>query len=337
MKKFILGTFVVLASLASAQSYQDYYPAGNGNPYGNDDYYTDEDDRYYFPDDYYYEYPSDYYADDFYRDSYNDYRRSIDAVNWNRFFVQYRLAPWQIEQILYLNSMYASFGMWNDYYRYNPDRWYYDRFYALERILGSRIFVVFQNNYYNGYSPVVYWRNYRIRHYAPAVFVMPRYRNVNINIYHVDRNRYHQNNGYFYSPRRQDFGFKNSPRSGANGNWNNGRNEGFRSSTVERNNTGRNNTPGFRNEGMRSSSNNDGRMREMNKQDSGFRNENQGMRSNPSPKVVEPQTQKRESSQNEGFRNSSGQERTRKQSVSPSQRSSSSESRNSGQRFVNRS
>ncbi len=230
MKKILLG-LLFLGSLSFAQNYPDYYPTNNNYDNG---YYTDSDDEYYFPEDYYYQYPNDYYTNDYYSNSYNDYQRSINNINWNRFFVENRLSPWQIQQIMYLNEMYPSFTSWNNYYHYNPNRWYYDRYYALQQILGAQVFVVFQNVYYGGYSPVVYYRDYCMTHYRPNIYVMPRYRNVNINLYRVDRRQYHQNNGYYYNP-RQGYGFKNSPRSGSNGNWNNSsNNNGFR------------NTEGFR-------------------------------------------------------------------------------------------
>lgn len=202
MKKMLFGLAVVFSSWMSAQVYQDYYPT-SGNTAG---YYEEYDDEFYFPDDYYYEYPSDYYTQDFYRSYYDDYRRSIYDINWNRFFSTYRLAPWQIREIMLLNDQFNSFSAWNSFYRYNPDRWYYDRFYSLERILGPRIFVIFQNNYYHGYNPVVYYQNYRRQHYAPHVFVVPRYRKINVNRYRVDRVQYHKANP------RQKIGFRDSPR-----------------------------------------------------------------------------------------------------------------------------
>jgi hypothetical protein len=76
---------------------------------------------------------------DYYQSYYNDYRNSIININWNGFFVQNRLNRWQVDQIMRLNNLYASFTAWDNFYRYNPDRWYYDRFYALERILGPRV------------------------------------------------------------------------------------------------------------------------------------------------------------------------------------------------------
>ncbi|MBD8017685.1 hypothetical protein [Kaistella pullorum] len=201
MKKLLFGLAVVFSSWMSAQIYQDYYPT-SGSSVG---YYEEYDDEFYFPDDYYYEYPSDYYTQDFYRSYYDDYRRSIYDVNWNRFFSMYRLSPWQIREIMMLNDQFQSYNAWNSFYRYNPDRWYYDRFYALERILGPRIFVIFQNNYYHGYNPVIYYQNYRRQHYAPHVYIVPRYRNINVNRYRVDRVQYHKTNP------RQKIGFRDTP------------------------------------------------------------------------------------------------------------------------------
>ena len=232
MKKLLLGLSVFFATLISAQYYPDSYPKQNNG------YYNDYDDEFYFPDDYYYEYPSDYYRNDLYTSYYNDYQRSIYDVNWNRFFSMYRLSPWQIQQIMMLNDQFPSYASWNSYYRYNPDRWYYDRFYALERILGPRVFVVFQNNYYNGYHPVNYWQNYRRQHYVTHVYVVPRYKNINVNRYRVNRVTYHQSNP------RKNIGFQNSQRSG-NGNWNTAPNSnGFRNDGSS-NNGARDN--GFRN------------------------------------------------------------------------------------------
>ncbi|WP_234111545.1 MULTISPECIES: hypothetical protein [Chryseobacterium] len=245
MKKLLLGLSMLAVTLISAQNYPDSYPNyGGGNNNQNHGYYGDEEDSYYFPDDYYYQYPSDYYTNSYYESCYNDYVRSINAVNWNRFFSTYRLAPWQIREIIYLNQMFPSFSAWDQYYRYNPDRWYYDRFYALERILGPRIFVVFQNRYYGGYSPVVYYQNYRARHYARNIYVVPRYRKININVYRVDRDRYHadkpkQNWGSINGTKNG-----NSPRIGDAPRTGN-QNGGFRNDTNPGQNGGFRNIPGM--------------------------------------------------------------------------------------------
>lgn len=235
MNRILFGLSVLFAMSVSAQNYPDYYPT-NGN---NNNYYEEYNDEYYFPDDYYYEYPSDYYTNDFYQNYYNDYRKSIYDVNWNRFFATYHLSPWQIREIIMLNERFPTFSAWNSYYRYNPDRWYYDRFFALQQILGPKIYVIYQNNFYNGYNPVVYFRNYRIKHYIPAICIIPRYRNINVNIYRIDKNTFHQNN-----PRRNT-AFQQTPRI---------RDNGFRKDRVTENNP-RNNTE-IRNETGNTRSNN---------------------------------------------------------------------------------
>lgn len=193
MKKLLFGLAITIGTLSFAQ----YQNNGWGNSSYNNQYgYYDDD--YYFPDDYYYDYPSDYYADSYYQSYYNDYRNSIVMVNWNDFFRMHRLNRWQVQEIIKLNRMFASYASWNSYYRYNPDRWYFDRFYALRQIMGPQIFIVFQNNYYNGYHPVVYFQNYRRDYYVPRYKVTPRYRNVNINIYKIDRNRFVEKHGNQY-------------------------------------------------------------------------------------------------------------------------------------------
>lgn len=245
MKKIFLGLALGLGVLTSAQQYPNngwgddgYYQNGGG-------YYSDEDDRNYFPDDYYYNYPQDYYPSDYYQSYYNDYRNSIVNIDWNGFFIQNRLNRWQVDQIMRLNNLYASFAAWDNFYRYNPDRWYYDRFYALERIMGPRVFVVFQNNFYRGSSPIIYFQNYRRTYYVPRYTVMPRYRNININIYRVDRSRFRRVDNPTFDIIRRDNnagnGFRNS-RTPVDGFRNRNDNPGFRNDNGERNN----NTGGFR-------------------------------------------------------------------------------------------
>ena len=313
MKKILFGLSVFFATLISAQNYPDYYPTNS-----NDGYYGDYDDEYYFPDDYYYQYPSDYYTNTLYQSYYNDYQRSIYDVNWNRFFSTYRLSPWQMQQIMMLNDRFANYSAWTSYYRYNPDRWYYDRFYELERILGPRVFVIFQNNYYNGFNPVNYWQNYRREHYVNYVYIVPKYRHININRYKVDRVVYHQNNP------RSNFGFKDSPRTG-NGNWNstprnnnNVRNEG----SLQNNNrndglregTSLGNAPRTQNNG-----NKNGMRTDSNSQSNsgGFRNNGSELRNSTPERKVE--------SNNKGFRNQT-----------PATPTPSNSTRISGMRFTSR-
>ncbi|REC53154.1 MULTISPECIES: hypothetical protein [Chryseobacterium] len=239
MKKILISFALGMATLSFAQQYPNNGWEDDGYYQNDGGYYSDEDDQNYFPDDYYYNYPQDYYPQDYYQTNYNDYRNSIISINWNGFFAQNRLNRWQIDQILRLNNLYVSFSTWNNFYRYNPDRWYYDRFYALERILGPRVFVVFQNNYYRGYSPVVYFQNYRRTHYAGICRPIPRYRNININIYRVDRNKFRRyDNPTFNIVRGSD-----RPNNGFRGGVRDGNNGGFRNQAENRNNN-----PVFRND-----------------------------------------------------------------------------------------
>ncbi|MCS4305259.1 hypothetical protein [Chryseobacterium sp. BIGb0232] len=277
MKKIFLGLAFGLGVLTSAQQYPNngwgddgYYQNGNG-------YYGDEDDRNYFPDDYYYNYPQDYYPSDYYQSYYNDYRTSIVNIDWNGFFIQNRLTRWQVDQIMRLNNLYASFSTWDNFYRYNPDRWYYDRFYALERIMGPRVFVVFQNNYYRGANPVIYFQNYRRSYYMPRYTVMPRYRNVNINIYRVDRSRFRRTDNPTFDvirgSSRPNNGFRNNNESSG----------GFRNNGRETNSGGfRGNSEN--NSGFRSNSDNEGFR---NNNSGGFRrdSENSGFRGNSDNKI----------------------------------------------------
>ncbi len=240
MKKLLLGLSVCFATVLSAQNYPN---SDWGNSNNNNGYSNSNNEDYYFPDDYYYDYPSDYYADDYYQGFYDDYRQSLQMVNWNAFFRQYRLNRQQIALIIDLNNQFNSFNVWNSYYRSNPQRWYYDRYFALERILGSSVYVVFQNNYYNGYNPVVYYNNRCVSYYRPRYYVRPAYVNININHYKVNRKKYHQSVGNNYGwkqPRNVSNSFvEDGKRSGSyrnNSSADNGlKNSGTRSNSVENN------------------------------------------------------------------------------------------------------
>lgn len=319
MKKIFLGLAFGLGVLTSAQQYPNNGWGDDGYYQNGDGYYSDEDDRNYFPDDYYYNYPQDYYPSDYYQSYYNDYRGSIINIDWNGFFVQNRLNRWQVDQIMRLNNLYASFTAWDNFYRYNPDRWYYDRFYALERILGPRVFVVFQNNYYRGSSPIVYFQNYRRSYYVPRYTVMPRYRNININIYRVDRSRFRRMDNPTFDIVRRDNrggnGFRNT-KSSENSGGIRDNNGGFRNSNGgNRGNT--DNNGGFRSNnsgGFRGNSDNGGTRGNANN-NGGFRNNNGGgFRGNSE---VRRETPKRED--NGGFRGNGGGSRQRSESSAPSQ------------------
>jgi hypothetical protein len=328
MKKILIGFALSLGVFSFAQQYPDYGYDNDGYYQNDGGYYSDEDDQNYFPDDYYYNYPQDYYPQNYYQSNYNDYRNSIVNINWNVFFTQNRLNPWQIDQILRLNNLYVSFSSWNRFYRYNPDRWYYDRFYALQRIMGPRVFVIFQNNYYRGYSPVVYFQNYRRTHYAAICRPIPRYRNVNINIYRVDRAKFRRMDNPTFnivrSSDRPNNGFRGSVRDGSNGNNggfrnNNAGNKSYDNSGFRNNgNTPRNNG-GFR--GNDSSVRNEGGFRAPRAENNG--NRGGGFRGG---EVRREETPKRES--NGGFRNEGGFRRS--ENTAPRQQNNGGEKRGNG-------
>lgn len=242
MKKLFLGLGIVASALLSAQyypnngygnqnSYGNGYGYGNQNSYGNGYGYQDNgyDSNSYFPDDYYYEYPDDYYDSNYYQNFYQDYQNSITNIQWNNFFRQYNVSPYQAQMVMQLNNMYPTFSTWNSVYRNNPRRWYYDRFYALEQILGRSLFQAFQNMFYRGTAPIAYYGNYWNQYYSPRIVVMPRYRGLNISGYRIDRNLYRPSYGYTYGYRNRNYG--NS--------YNYGYHNGYRNNTYTspRNNT----------------------------------------------------------------------------------------------------
>ncbi|WP_292008979.1 hypothetical protein [Chryseobacterium sp.] len=331
MKKILLGIAMGLATMSFAQQYPDNNGWGDGSGYSND-YYGNDQYGNNFPDDYYYNYPQDYYPNSYYQSYYNDYRNSIVSINWNVFFRQNRLSNWQINQIIQLNGLYANFSVWNNYYRYNPDRWYYDRYYAMERILGPRLFIVFQNNYYRGSSPVVYFQNYRRTYYAPRYSVMPRYRNVNINIYRVDRNKFSHNNNPTYNIVRNN-------RPGNNGGFRNNNDSGFRNQSNNGVRNNNNNNQG----GFRGSNNNSGNNNVRNNNNSGFRNgtaDNSGIRNNGN-QGIRREAAPRTNNGNSGFRSENNRTQQRTENSAPriknSRENNGNDNRNSGfrQRLAN--
>ena len=283
MKKILFGLAMIAGGLLSAQYYPQS-PSGYGNQQYPTQYGNSYDDGAYFPDDYYYEYPEDYYDNSYYTSFYNDYYNSIQQVNWNRFFSEYRVPRPTINLIIQLNNQFPSFSSWNSYYRMNPRRWWYDRFYALEHILGPQLFVIFQRQYYQGYNPVVYYNNYWNQYYRPRYRVRPVYAHININRFRIDPALYHQSVG-------TNFGF-NQPRSN---NYRGGFVDGAQNGGFQSNNGG------FKN-----------RTADFQRDNNGFRNGQQrsaydtrgdrgGFR-DAQPQVVSPRPQAPRSQSEGGFR-----------------------------------
>lgn len=292
--------------------YGNQYGGQYGDQYGDYDYY---DDNFYdyaygnFPKDYYYNYPTDYYPSGYYQGFYNDYRRSIVSINWNNFFIEFNLNPVQIQQIMIVNNRFGNYNSWYSYYGANPNRWYYDRFYMLERILGPRIYVIFQDRYYRRMNPIVYFQNYNRTYYSRHYHCVPKYKHVKVSNYYVGRDRFFVDNPK-YSGFRNGNGnsnsgsFKSQNSSLRNNIWaiSNDNKSGFRENTGFQNNAGnsdrgfrdqsnssKNPSGGFRNEGF-SSQNQNKPVRESG--NSGFRG---GDRDNSSVPKMERS--------NSGFRN----------------------------------
>lgn len=330
-----LATSCIMYSEPSASGNRVYRDGGYTN---NSQWNSGYNDNYYFPDDYYYEYPNDYYRDDYYQSFYNDYHQSIAMVNWNSFFREMSLTQIQINAILDLNNQFATFGVWNNYYRMNPNRWYYDRFYALERILGSRVYAVYINRYYRGVSPVTFYVNYWQTHYRPRYYnyyVVPQYRNVNINNYRVDRDVYHRNVGTNYGwnqPRTNSYnpgGFKeNNNRTYSGSNTNTQRVGGFR---TESNTTGRTTQPSTQ------SSRSGGYRTETTTRTQPPANSNRsgGFRTESSPQNTTARQQSSSNGRSSGMRTapSNGSRSTSGVSSSSSRSGSSSGTRTGGGRF----
>lgn len=237
MKRYFMFGLLLMALSVKAQNHP------YSNRYDRDWQYYDQafyDHAYhYFPDDYYYEFPNDYYPWEYYESHYHDYRQSIIGVDWERVVTELGLNSIQIRQIRMLNNRFSDFTFWYDYYGANPERWYYDRFYALEHILGTRAFIVFQNRYYNGYAPIVYFQNHRKRYYLRRYRPVRKYRGIDINVYNVGREHYFQNYG---SRRREESpfrsnGFKNSVNEGfRNSNGMSEKNQGYSNGVIRERN-----------------------------------------------------------------------------------------------------
>ena len=91
---------------------------------------------------------------------YDDYRKSIIEVNWDRAGYELGLTPTQIAALNLLNNRYPDYDSWNSYYGDRPDNWRTDRYGEIERILGREKYENFKHKYYKGQNPVaVYNRN----------------------------------------------------------------------------------------------------------------------------------------------------------------------------------
>lgn len=166
--KLFLILFLGFSGIYFAQQYPD-------RSYFDSSYHDYYDENYSYPEEYYYDYPSDFYTDLYYKTYYADYRNMINRVNWNRLFSEYRLLNWQVREVVRLNNRFNSYEEWMRYYRRNPDRWYYDRFIALERIFGPHLYADFCRRYYNTSNPLAFFQKNRTRYTASRMYISSRY------------------------------------------------------------------------------------------------------------------------------------------------------------------
>ncbi len=300
--------FLTIALSVAGMGFSQYYPNNGG--YTSEGYYGGEyyNDQYSYPDDYYYEFPDDYYDDGYYNSYYNDYRNSIVRINWDRFFVEFNLSPIQIREVVYLNNRFKNFGQWNRYYRHNPDRWYYDRYFALERILGAHVYISFQKRYYRGYSPIVYFQNHKRNYYGKYYAVRPAYKHRNIMEFRTN-NGFRGNAGHnsgWNDNRQRNYGNSNGDQGGfrreqSQTNTNNGgfRNESRSSDKVfGGGNQSSGDRGGFRNQSQGQSNSSQGGFRSGSSGEGGFRNNG-----NRTEKLAESHQNNGSGFRSGGFRN----------------------------------
>ncbi|NIF06252.1 hypothetical protein F3J23_12465 [Chryseobacterium sp. Tr-659] len=108
---------------------------------------------------------------------YNDYRGSISSINWGQAAIFLGLNKNQINQIMILNNRYPDYNSWNRVYAKQPNRWYTDRYYAIERIMTPEQYKRFYARYYQGQNPrIIYDNTYRKHYDRPPMYHDGRFR-----------------------------------------------------------------------------------------------------------------------------------------------------------------
>lgn len=90
---------------------------------------------------------------------YNDYRGSVSSINWGQLAIFLGLNKNQINQLTVLNNRYPDYNSWNRAYAKEPNRWYNDRYYEIERIMTPEQYKKFYSRYYNGQNPRLKYDN----------------------------------------------------------------------------------------------------------------------------------------------------------------------------------
>lgn len=101
---------------------------------------------------------------------YNDYRGSITSINWGQVASFLGLNNNQVYQLNILNNRYPDYNSWNRVYAKEPNRWYNDRYYAIERIMTPVQYKKFYARYYQGQNPrFKYDNDYKRYHDRPQM------------------------------------------------------------------------------------------------------------------------------------------------------------------------
>ncbi|AZB07810.1 hypothetical protein EG344_02585 [Chryseobacterium sp. G0162] len=90
---------------------------------------------------------------------YNDYRGSVSSINWGQVAIFLGLNRNQINQLTVLNNRYPDYNSWNHVYAKEPNRWYNDRYYEIERIMTPEQYKKFYSRYYSGQNPRLKYDN----------------------------------------------------------------------------------------------------------------------------------------------------------------------------------
>ncbi|AZA93456.1 Uncharacterised protein [Chryseobacterium nakagawai] len=102
---------------------------------------------------------------------YNDYRGSVSSINWGQVAIFLGLNRSQINQMTVLNNRYPDYNSWNHVYAKEPNRWYNDRYYEIERIMTPEQYKKFYSRYYNGQNPrLKYDNDYRRYQNRPQMY-----------------------------------------------------------------------------------------------------------------------------------------------------------------------
>ena len=97
---------------------------------------------------------------------YNDYQGSISSINWGQVASYLGLNNNQVNQLTVLNNRYPDQNAWNRAYSKQPNRWYTDRYSAMEKIMTPEQYKRFYAKYYQGQNPKIKFDNEYKKHHS---------------------------------------------------------------------------------------------------------------------------------------------------------------------------